>query len=191
MLDLCGLFFIDRVRIEAEITLHELERSRVFAALQIHRAVEAGAAPSVAGPGTDLLDIEDKGVLVTVRADLDDFLDVARGGSLVPQFLPAAGIINGLPQFKGLEQRFLIHVGEHQGLPGGGIHGHGGHQPVGVELGRKCRTFLDGPLVSAAAQADAGIGFGALMFHACGLARSRHVSSPARGNFGQKYGGET
>ena len=48
--------------------------------------VEAGVPAGVAGSGADLLDEEDDGVLITVGADFDDFLDVAGGFPFVPNF---------------------------------------------------------------------------------------------------------
>src|SRR5688500_5948056 len=49
-------------------------------------AVKAGSAGGVAGSGTDLFDIDDERVLITIGADFDDFLDVAGSFALVPEF---------------------------------------------------------------------------------------------------------
>ena len=40
----------------------------------------------------------DQGILVTVNQDLLHFLHVAAGRALVPDFLAAAGVVNGFPQ---------------------------------------------------------------------------------------------
>jgi len=50
-------------------------------------AIETRIAAGVAGTSADLLDHEDERVLITVRADFHDSLDVAGSGSLVPKFL--------------------------------------------------------------------------------------------------------
>ena len=80
----------------------------------------------MAGSGSDLIDVEDDGVLVTVGADFVDFLSVPRSGAFVPNFLAGTGVVNSFAEFEGHFEGFLIHVGEHEGIFGLGIDGHGG-----------------------------------------------------------------
>ena len=88
----------------------------------------------MAGAGTFLVHIEDEGVLVAVGADFADGLGVAGGGSFVPNFLAAAGEIDGFADFEGLAEGFLIHPGQHEGFLGFGIDGDSGEEAVGVEF---------------------------------------------------------
>ena len=100
-------------------------------------AVEAGRVADVAAAGTDLLDLEDDGVLVAVGQDLVDFLHVTAGFALVPDFLTAAAVVDGLATLQGEFQRFLVHVGHHQDFTRFGIGGDGGNQAVGIEFRRE------------------------------------------------------
>src|SRR5690606_27564195 len=70
--------------------------------------VETGAAAGVTGSGPDLLDVDDQRVLIAIGADFDDFLDVAGGFSLVPQFLTRTGVVNGLADFESEAERFRV-----------------------------------------------------------------------------------
>ena len=105
-------------------------------------AVEAGAAVGVAGTGSFLIDVENEGVLVAVGADFTDGLGVAGGGALVPEFLATAGVVNGLAEFEGAAEGFLVHPGEHEGFLGGGVDGDGGEEAVGVEFGAEDGGFV-------------------------------------------------
>lgn len=88
----------------------------------------------MAGAGAFLVDVEDEGVLVAVGADFADGLGVAGGGAFVPNFLAAAGEIDGFADFEGLAEGFLIHPGQHEGFLGFGIDGDSGEEAVGVEF---------------------------------------------------------
>jgi len=107
-----------------------------------HGTVEAGVVPGVAGSGAALVHQHDQGILVTVNQDLLHFLHVAAGRALVPDFLAAAGVVNGFPQLHGHAQGFRVHVGQHQRFMGNVVHGEGRNQAVLVKFGGEFRAFF-------------------------------------------------
>lgn len=107
-----------------------------------HGTVEAGVVTGVAGSGAALVHQHDQGVLVTVDQYLLHLLHVAAGSPLVPDFLAAAGIINGFPQFHGHAQGFCIHVRQHQRFMGNMVHGEGRNQAVLVKFGGEFHAFF-------------------------------------------------
>lgn|GEM_PF-26338 len=108
-----------------------------------YTAVKAGIPACVAGSCADLFHIQNQGVLITVGADFHNALDVAGGGTLVPEFLARAGPINCFTDFQSAAQGFLIHVCQHQRLLGYGIHGKGRDQTIGIKFWSKSTAFLD------------------------------------------------
>lgn len=52
----------------------------------------------------------------------------------MPEFLAGAGVVDGLAEFAGHFERLGIHVGEHEGLAGFVINGHGGDEAVVIEF---------------------------------------------------------
>jgi hypothetical protein len=109
----------------------------------VDAAVEAGAALGVTAAAATLVHAQDEGVLVAVGRDLDDFLELAAGGALVPELLAAAAVVHRLAELQGLAQGFGIHVGEHERRTGVGIHRHGRDEAVLVELRGEGQTLLD------------------------------------------------
>lgn len=123
---------------------------------EVDFTVEAAVSACVAGSGSDLFDIQDEGILVAVGADFVDFLDVAGGGSFVPDFLSAARKIDSFPELKGHFEGLSIHVGEHQGLFAGSVDCHGGDQPVGIKFGSQYGVFLERFFIFAGTECDVG-----------------------------------
>ena len=104
--------------------------------------VKAGVVPGVAGAGAALVHQHNQGILVTVNQDLLHFLHVAAGCALMPDFLAAAGVVNGFPQFHGHAQGFRIHIGQHQRFMGNMIHGEGRDQAILVKFGGEFHAFF-------------------------------------------------
>ena len=103
----------------------------------------------MAGTSTDLIYQQNQGVLVTIRADFDDFLGVPRGFTFVPDLRARAGPVDRLAVFKGQFEGFRVHVSQHKRFSGGRIDGHGGDETVFIEFRGKIRGFLDLGFVSA------------------------------------------
>lgn len=78
-----ALFLVNLGGVEGEVGLDELESG---GGARGDGAVETGVTTGVAGTGADLVDEKDEGVLVAVGADFDDFLCMAGGFSLMPEF---------------------------------------------------------------------------------------------------------
>lgn len=62
----------------------------------------------------------------------------------MPELLPAAGEIDGLSNFEGFLQGFLIHPGQHEGFLGLGVDGDGRHEAIRVELWAEIGGLVSG-----------------------------------------------
>ena len=97
----------------------------------------------MAATAAALVHMQDEGILVAVGEDLDNFLELAAGGALVPELLAAAAVVHRLAKLQGLAQGLGVHVGEHERRAGVGIHRHGRDEAMLVELRGKGQTLLD------------------------------------------------
>ncbi len=149
-----GLFFIDVVWVEREVGFGESKGCGVGSLTEVHSAVKTSAATGVAGAGTQLIDVEDDGVLIAVGPDFVDFLHVSGSGSFVPDFLSTAGVINRLAKLKGHFQRLGVHVSKHERFFGRRIHGQSGDESVGVEFWGKDGVFFKRFFVRARSEGD-------------------------------------
>lgn len=130
----------------------------------------------MAGPAASLFNVENDRILIAVGAHFDDFLDLAGGGSFVPDFLPRARPIHGLAFFEREAQGFAIHPREHQGFAGMGIDRHGGEQAVFIKLGRKFETVFD--LFFIKTRSKAGVRF---VVHARKVEKNGNLASLRNG----------
>ena len=97
----------------------------------------------MAAAAAALLDSKHQRILIAVRADLHDLLKLTAGGPFVPERLPAAAPVNGLPQLQRHAQRFLVHVGQHQRGVRVCIHRHRSDEAMLIKFGRKLQAFFD------------------------------------------------
>ena len=81
-------------------------------------------------------------ILVAIDAQFHHLLGQSTGGSLMPDFLPAAAPVDRLAQPYGFLQRLLVHEGDHQDIPGLVIHRHCRHQSVLVKFGCQLEPFF-------------------------------------------------
>ena len=81
--------------------------------------------------------------VVLSHSHLDHALSVYGCLALAPQRLARAAVVPGLTGRDCLEQRFLVHVRDHQHVAGLGVGCDTGHEPVGAELRRERKAFLD------------------------------------------------
>src|SRR6185312_12752719 len=110
---------VDLGWIELPLGVDEAERhSAAGRGAKRHGAVETTLAPSVAGSVAALLDLEPNGILVAVRAHLDDALDVAALLALPPQPVARTRPVIRLSRLDGAGQGGGVHVGEHQHFAG-------------------------------------------------------------------------
>ena len=65
---------------------------------------------------------------IAVVAQATQFLDVAAGGSLMPQLLAGTAPVVHVATIQGALQGLAIHPGHHQHRPIEPVLGHGGHQ---------------------------------------------------------------
>jgi len=138
-----SVFSINGFRVESAVDAVEGQFRPAIIAEAHDIAVKTRAATGVTSARTDLFDVNDECVLIAIRADFDDFLDVPRGFSLVPKFLTGPRPVNRFADFQSPAQRFLIHISKHQRLLRDRIDRHCGNQSVGVEFWGKFRSFLD------------------------------------------------
>ncbi len=120
----------------------------------LYISVKAGSISGVAAARTVLADFEDEGILVTVGKNLFHGLRMTRGGSLVPELLTAAGEIDGLADFEGLAEGFLVHVGDHKDLVGVGVLRDRDDEPVFIKFRGKGESFLERDAVIAGSEGD-------------------------------------
>ena len=121
---------------------------------RFHYAVEAGASPGMTCSGTLLVNMKDEGVLITVGADLKNPLGMSGGCALVPDLLPAAGVVDGFAQKESLPEGFLIHPRKHQRFVGLSIEGNGGNKSISIKLGAELIGLIHGGLALPGAKAD-------------------------------------
>jgi DNA polymerase III subunit delta' len=138
-----SMFSINGFRIESAVGAIEGQFRAAVVAEANDIAVKTRAAAGVTSSCADLFDVNNQGVLIAIRANFDDFLDMAGGFSFVPKFLTGTRPIDGFADFQSAAQRFLIHVSEHQRLFGDRIDRHRRNQSVGVEFWGKFRSFLN------------------------------------------------
>ena len=81
-------------------------------------------------------------VLIAVRPNLNNFLYLAAGRALVPQFIAAAAPIPRLAGTDRVRQRFGVHPGKHQHVAGLMMLCNRRDQPVRVETRRKDNPFF-------------------------------------------------
>ena len=108
----------------------------------------------MASSGTPLINKQDDGVLITVGADLKNPLGMSGGCALVPDLLPAAGVVDGFAEKESLPEGFLIHPGKHQGFAGLSIKGDGGNKSISTKLGTELIGLIHGGLALPGAKAD-------------------------------------
>ena len=120
----------------------------------LYISVKAGSISGVAAARAVLANFEDEGILVTVGENLFHGLRVARGGSLVPELLTAAGEIDGLADLESLAEGFLVHVGDHKDLVGVGVLRDRDDEPVFIKLRGKRESFFERDAVIAGSEGD-------------------------------------
>ena len=102
-------------------------------AVGIELAEEAGAVTLVTG-GAFLVDLDENGVGIAIIEELAHFLGVSGGFAFHPHLVTGTAEEPGLAGGEGLGEGFLIHVGNHEYVAGGGILHDGGEQAMGVEF---------------------------------------------------------
>lgn len=120
----------------------------------LYISVKAGSISGMAASRAVLADFEDERILVAVGQDLLDDLGVARGRALVPELPAAAGKIDRLTDFKGLAERFLVHVGDHEDLVRVRILRDRDDETILVELRGKGETVFDRFAIIAGSEGD-------------------------------------
>ena len=120
-----------------------LQKPQCCGAARVDAAIETRIAAGMAGAAAGLLDVEDDCVLVAVGAHFDDFLDLPRSRTLVPDFLTRARPVDGLAFFEGETQGLAIHPREHQGFARMGIDRHRRDESIFIKLGRKFESVFD------------------------------------------------
>ena len=94
---------------------------------------ETGMMTGMAG-GSLLVHDEQERIAIAVDAHLPDTLHVAALLAFAPQATSGPAPIPRIARRDRPGQCLLIHIGQHEHLPGGGILGHDRHQAFGVEL---------------------------------------------------------
>lgn len=87
---------------------------------------------------------DQKRIRVTVQADFDDALHIARCRAFVPKLIPAARPEKRFPFFKSKLQGLSIHVRQHQDVAGLRILDNRRDQSTGIEFNFIClhRLYL-------------------------------------------------
>jgi hypothetical protein len=114
------------------------------AAFGIHDPVKAGWPAGMAG-GFRLWHFNryKKAILIAIDAHVGDFLGLAAGGALMPEFAPAAGPEMGFAGGEGQIEGFAVHPGHHENGAVAGAGDNAGDQPVFIENRGEIEGFVE------------------------------------------------
>ena len=87
-------------------------------------------------------DPQQNNVLIAVRPNLNNFLYLAAGRTLMPQLMAAPAPVPSLACADGMRQSVGAHPGKHQDVAGLMVLGYGRDQSVRIETRRKDAPFF-------------------------------------------------
>ena len=93
------------------------------------------------GPGH--VDRDVQAILIAINAHVGDFLGLAAGGALMPEFAPATGPEMGFAGGEGEIEAFAVHPGHHENGAGAGAGDDAGDQPVFIENRGEIEGFVE------------------------------------------------